>query len=122
MKTQIVLGVAAVALGLVVVKSFSPALAYQGDPTVKGPNYSEERHQVNMTAFQKNDYKAWVANMNGKGVTRFVNEANFGEFAKAQLKAQNEGDPSLVKAFRDKYRTAGGSGKGQGMGMHRNSQ
>lgn len=102
MKTQIVLGIAALALGLVAVKSFTPALAYRGDATVKGPNYTEARHTANITAFEKSDYKAWLANMQGRGVTRFVNEANFAEFAKAQVEAQ-KGDSTLLNAFRAKY-------------------
>jgi len=114
MKTQIVLGLAALTLGLVAVKSFTPVLAYRGDATVRGPNYTEARHTTNVTAFEKGDYKTWAANMNGRGVTRFVNESNFKEFAKAQVAAQ-KGDSTLLNAFRAKY----GMGQGNGMGMHR---
>lgn len=117
MKTQIVLGVAALALGLVAVKSFTPVLAYRGDTTVRGPNYTEARHTTNVTAFEKGDYKAWVANMAGRGATRFVNESNFKEFATAQLTAQ-KGDSTLLNAFRAKYGM--GQGNGRGMKMHGN--
>ncbi len=119
MKTQIALGVAALALSLVAVKSLTPVLAYQGDPTVKGPNYTEERHQTNVTAFEKADYKAWAANMQGRGATRFVNESNFGEFAKAQLAAQ-KGDRTQLDAFRAKYGMGQRNGQGRGMGMRNN--
>ncbi|MFA6007526.1 MAG: hypothetical protein WC784_02685 [Candidatus Shapirobacteria bacterium] len=115
MKTQIVLGIAALALGLVAVKSFTPVFAYRGDATVKGPYYTEERHETNLTAFQNSDYKTWLANMTGRGVTRFVNESNFKEFATAQLASQ-KGDSTLLNAFRVKY----GMGQGNGMGMHNN--
>ncbi|MFA6602744.1 MAG: hypothetical protein WCT01_02975 [Candidatus Shapirobacteria bacterium] len=115
MKTQIILGIAAIALSLVAVKSFTPALAYQGDPAVKGPNYTEARHITNVTAFEKGDYKAWVANMVGRGATRFVNEANFKDFAKAQLGAQ-KGDLTLLNAFRAKYGMGQGNGQGNGAG------
>jgi len=118
MKTQIVLGVAALALGLVAVNSFTPALAYRGDATVKGPNYTEERHNINVTAFDKGDYKAWASNMTGRGATRFVNESNFAEFAKAQIASQ-KGDSTLLNAFRAKYGMGQGNGQGKGMGMHR---
>ena len=122
-KTKIALGIAALALGLVAIKSFTPVLAYRGDATVKGPNYTEERHQINLTAFEKADYNAWVANMAGRGATRFVNESNFKEFATAQLASQN-GDSSLLTAFRAKYGMGQGSkngnGQGRGMGMHAN--
>lgn len=120
MKTQIVLGVAALALGWVAVKSLTPVLAYRGDATVRGPNYTEARHATNVTAFEKGDYKSWTANMTGRGATRFVNESNFSEFAKAQLAAQ-KGDATLLNAFRAKYGMGQGNGQGRGMGM-RNSQ
>ena len=119
MKNQIVLGIAALTLGLVAVKSFIPVLAYRGDATVKGPNYTEARHNTNVTAFEKGDYNAWVANMQGRGVTRFVNKTNFNEFAKAQLVAL-KGDSTLLKAFRAKYGMGQGNGQGRGMRMHNN--
>lgn len=115
MKNNIILGIAALALGLVAIKSFSPVLAYRGDATVKGPNYSEERHQTNVDAFQKGDYNTWAANMQGRGATRFVNESNFGEFATAQIAAQ-KGDSTKLNAFRAKYGMGQGNGQGRGMG------
>ena len=116
-KTQIALGLSAVALSLVAVKSFSPALAYQGDPQGKGPNYTQARHATNVAAFEKGDYQAWADNMQGRGATRFVNQANFKEFASAQLAAQ-KGDLTLLNAFRTKYGMGQGSrgGNGQGRG------
>jgi hypothetical protein len=68
-----------------------------------------------VTAFEKGDYKAWMANMQGRGATRFINESNFKEFAAAQLAAQ-KGDSTLLNAFRAKY----GMGQGHGMGMNNN--
>ena len=118
MNPKIVLGMAALALGLVAVKSFTPVLAYRGDATVKGPNYTQERHNTNVAAFQKGDYDAWVANMDGRGATRFVNRSNFSEFAKAQIASQ-KGDNSLINAFRAKYGMGQGTGQGRGQGMGR---
>ncbi|MFA5828692.1 MAG: hypothetical protein WC841_05040 [Candidatus Shapirobacteria bacterium] len=115
MKNQIVLGVAALALGLVAVKSLTPVLAYRGDAAVRGPNYTEARHTANLSAFEKGDYKAWAANMQGRGATRFVNESNFKEFAAAQVAAQ-KGDSTLLEAFRAKYGMGKGNGQGCGMG------
>ena len=119
MKNKIILGIAALALGLVAIKSVGPVLAYRGDATVKGPNYTEERHETNVNAFEKGDYNAWVANMAGKGATRFVNESNFKEFAAAQLAAQ-KGDSTLLNAFRAKYGMGQGRGTGRGTGMNCN--
>ncbi|MFA6250791.1 MAG: hypothetical protein WC686_04840 [Candidatus Shapirobacteria bacterium] len=119
MKTQFVLGIAAVALSLAAVQSLTPALAYRGDPTVKGPNYTEERHQANVNAFEKGDYKAWASNMQGRGATRFVNEANFKEFAAAQLAAQ-KGDRKPLDAFRAKFGMGQGNGNCKGIGRQSN--
>ena len=119
MKNQIIFGIAALALGLVAVSSITPVLAYRGDATVKGPNYTEERHNTNVAAFQKGDYEAWAANMAGRGATRFVNKSNFSEFAKAQVASQ-KGDSTLLNAFRAKYGMGQGNGQGRGMGMHAN--
>ncbi len=119
MKTQIILGISALALGLVAVKSFTPVLAYRGDASVKGPNYTEARHATNLAAFEKGDYKSWAANMSGRGATRFVTEANFKEFATAQLASQN-GDNKLIEAFKARYNMGQGNGQGRGMGMHTN--
>jgi hypothetical protein len=119
MKTQIILGIAALTLGLVAVKSFTPVKAYQGDPTKRGPNCTEEQHQEMLSLLKNKDYQAWVGRMNGKGVTRFVNQDNFAEFADARLAAEN-GDSSKLNAFRAKYGM--GQGQGKGMGMHRNWQ
>lgn len=121
MKTKIALGVAALALGLVAVNSLTPVFAYRGDATVKGPNYSEERHTTNMTAFEKGDYKAWSENMSGRGVTRFVNEANFSEFAAAHL-ASIKGDSTKLNAFRAKYGMGMGNGQGRGMRAQNNNR
>ena len=119
MKNQIILGVAALALGFVAVSTLNPVFAYLGDSSNRGPNYSVERHETNQTAFEKGDYKAWVANMNGRGATRFVNEANFKEFAAAQLATQ-KGDSTLIIAFRAKYNWTQGNGRGNGGGCGMN--
>lgn len=115
MTKNIIFGLSALVLGLIAINSISPVMAYRGDASVRGPNYTEARHNTNVSAFEKNDYKAWVANMSGRGVTRFVTEANFKEFATAQLSAQ-KGDNSLINAFRTKYGMGMGAGRGQGMG------
>jgi hypothetical protein len=118
MNNKIVLGVAALALATVAVKSLTPVLAYKGDPTVKGPNYSTERHETNVKAFESNNYEMWAKNMQGRGVTRFVNQSNFKEFASAQVAAQ-KGDSSKLTAFRAKYGMGNRQGAGMGMGHGR---
>lgn len=66
------------------------AQAYRGDPAVKGPNCSEERHQEMEKAFDNSDYEAWKNLMQGKGrVTQVVNKDNFAKFAQAHNLAES---------------------------------
>src|SRR3989339_855469 len=83
MKNKTILGVGALALvlGLGVAGS---TLAYQGDPNVKGPNYSPARHEAMIKAFETNDYVAWKNIMQNRGrVTQVINQSNFAKFAEA---------------------------------------
>lgn len=60
-------------------------LAYQGDPNIKGPNYSPERHQQMETVFESNDYEGWKKIMEEAGrkgiVMEKINAGNFARFA-----------------------------------------
>jgi hypothetical protein len=77
-----ILGIAALALFLTA--SASTALAYQGDYTKQGPNYTPERHEAMEQAFNNLDYNAWQELMGDKGrVAQVVTESNFAQFAKA---------------------------------------
>lgn len=77
------LGVAALVLGLSLIPAVQ-ADAYKGDPSVKGPNCSPERHEAMLEAFDNNDYEAWASLMQGRGrVTQVVNKDNFAKFAEA---------------------------------------
>ena len=62
----------------------STASAYQGDPTVKGPNYTAERHAAMQQAFLNKDYTAWKNLMAGRGrAAQIINQDNFAKFAEA---------------------------------------
>jgi len=79
-KTIITLLVITLAVGALFIAS-SSALAYRGDPNVKGPNYSPERHTAVTEALKNNDYNTWKELMQGNGkVTQVVNEGNFNRF------------------------------------------
>ncbi len=72
----IILGASALSAGT--------AFAYRGDPAVKGPNYSPERHTAMLSAFENKDYTAWKNLMQDRGrVTQVVTEANFAKFVEA---------------------------------------
>jgi len=113
--------IAAGALSLLVgAVLFSPAgvFAYQGDPNVKGPNYTEERHAAMTKAFESKDFSAWKNLMQGRGrVTQVVNQSNFARFAQAH----QSGDTAKIRAELG-LGLRNGSGQGQkngsGQGLH----
>ncbi|MFA5792060.1 MAG: hypothetical protein WC884_03420 [Candidatus Paceibacterota bacterium] len=120
-KTTLGLGAMALVLG-VTVFSAGTALAYKGDPTVKGPNYSVERHTAMTKAFENKDYDAWKNLMQGKGrVTQVVNKDNFAKFAEAHQLAL-QGKTAEAQKIRQELGLGLHNGSGKisgGMGMHR---
>jgi len=119
-KTSILLGLTALVIGGAAIAP-QVAFAYKGDPAVKGPNYTEERHTAMEKAFEKKDYNAWKTLMAGRGrVTQVINAQNFSKFAQAhELAEQGKTDEA------NKIRTElglglhNGTGTGQGMGYGR---
>ncbi|MHB8870881.1 MAG: hypothetical protein ACYC5G_00250 [Candidatus Doudnabacteria bacterium] len=100
-KTTLGLGALVLALattGLVA----SSALAYQGDSSVKGPNYSPERHAAMETAFENNDYNAWKNLMAGKGnASQIITQDNFAKFAQAHKLAEQGNVSEAQKILKD---------------------
>ena len=67
----------------------SSALAYQGDYSKQGPDYSPERHTAMEAAMASNDYAAWSELMANRGrITQVINAENFSRFAEAHQLAQ----------------------------------
>lgn len=120
--TKLMLGSLGLVAGGLMLTS-AKAYAYRGDPTVQGPNYTEERHEEMTKAFDNNDYNAWKNLMQGKGrVTQVVNEGNFPRFAEAH-RLSLEGKIDEAKAIRQELGLGlqDGSGKGVGGGYGRNA-
>ncbi|HAT73647.1 MAG: hypothetical protein US30_C0009G0012 [Candidatus Moranbacteria bacterium GW2011_GWF2_36_839] len=95
--------------------------AYQGNPNVKGPNYTTERHTAMTKAFENNDYNAWKELMAGRGrATQVINEGNFSRFAEAH-KLALEGKTEEARKIRAELGLGlqNGSGNGQSRGMGR---
>lgn len=114
-KKLIILGTAGLVLGGFLLSS-EKALAYRGDPSVQGPNYSAERHAAMTQAFENNDYNAWKELMQGKGrVTQVINEQNFARFAEAH-KLALEGRTDEAQTIREELGLGLQNGSGQGMG------
>jgi hypothetical protein len=95
------------------------AEAYRGDPAVRGPNYTAERHTAMEKAFETNDYTAWKSLMANKGrVTEIINKDNFAKFAEAHELAE-KGDKAGAAKIRAELGLGlkDGSGQGQRNGM-----
>jgi len=116
MKTSKKIIIGLIAITAAGAATLSSVFAYKGDPSVKGPNYSEERHTEMEKAFTNNDYEAWKKLMDGKGrVTEVVNADNFARFSEAHKLAE-EGKIDESKAIRTELglNLKDGSGKNQG--------
>jgi hypothetical protein len=117
-KSIIALSLGAVILGAALVYP-KAALAYRGDPSVKGPNYTEERHTAMEKAFETKDYNAWKNLMQGRGrVTQVINKDNFAKFAQAHELAE-QGKLDEAAKIRTELGLGLQSGSGCGMGMGR---
>jgi len=122
-KTSIVFGLTALVIGGAVLAP-KAVLAYRGDPTVKGPNYTEERHTAMEKAFENKDYNAWKVLMVGRGrVTQVVNAENFAKFAEAHELAE-QGKIAEANKIRTELGLGlqNGSGMGQGKGNGRTNR
>ena len=120
-KITIGLGVLALVMGLAGL-SASTVLAYRGDPSVKGPNYSAERHESMTAAFENKDYAAWKSLMQGRGrVSQIINQDNFAKFAEAHQLAL-DGKTSEAQKIRQELGLGlnnGSCGRQGGMGVGR---
>ena len=99
--------------GIAVLAIATPAFAYQGNPDVRGPNYTPERHEAMEVVFEKNDYQGWLKLMEGKAwrLKEVVNsQLKFEEFAKA-----HEGGTESLAKFRSNNGLGTPNGRGAGL-------
>lgn len=101
----------ALSLTLVMGILIPSTLAYRGDMSVQGPNYSPERHDAMVAAFENKDYDAWVALMTTDGrsprVLEVITAENFDQFAEIH-NLMAEGKVEEANALRTEL----------GLGMH----
>lgn len=114
-KSTMFLGVAALFAGAAMLLP-KTVLAYRGDVTVKGPNYTVERHDAMTEAFAKKDYNAWKALVGDRGVSRKINAGNFAKFAEAHDLAL-QGKTEEAAKIRAELGLGSGSGSGMGCGQ-----
>jgi len=85
MEKKYLLGVGA--LFVVALLGVALVSAYQGNPEVRGPNYSEDRHEAMQEVFENLDYEGWVSLMTQDGrnprVVDVITEDNFAKFVEA---------------------------------------
>lgn len=102
--------------------------AYQGDPAIQGPNYSEERHNSMVEAFKNKDYEAWKDIMSERGRSRVVEvitEENFETFVQMH-NLMIEGDTEKAQELRQELglgqrnMNKGGNGPMDGSWCRRN--
>jgi len=109
--------------GIVALLGISIVFAYQGDPNVQGPNFSEERHEVMQEAFESGNYQDWynlmTENDRHPRIVDVITAENFDKF----IEARNDG---TLKEFREslglglgqmKHGNGEALGKGQGKGF-----
>lgn len=119
-KTLMSLGALALLAGGVAMTLPGVASAYRGDPNVKGPNYTAQRHTAMEAAFEKGDFDAWKNLMQGRGrVTQVINKENFAKFAQAHELAEN-GKTAEAQKIREELGLGLKNGTGNGVGMGRN--
>ena len=114
-KYAILTGVMAVVIGGATLVP-SAVEAYRGDPSVLGPNHTEERHEAMTTAFENLDYQTWKEQMQGRGrVTEVITEENFARFAEAHRLAL-EGKTDEANQIRTELGLGLGQRNGDGQG------
>lgn len=112
-KRNVVLGV----LGLVALGATAygvSAFAFENGRGKFGPNYTPERHEQMLKAFENNDYAAWKAQMGDRGAARVVSEQNFARFTQMH-KLMLEGKTTEANAIRAELGLGQGNVRGQGM-------
>jgi hypothetical protein len=118
MKNKKMLGL--ISFGMMALLGVSLVAAYHGDYSVKGPNYSEDRHGDMEAAFFNEDYDAWVELMTEDGrhprVLDVVTEENFAIFVEAH-EARISGDFERVSELRAELGLNNGMGPKDGSGF-----
>jgi hypothetical protein len=95
------------------------ALAYRGDPNVKGPNYTPERHEAMLKAFEKKDYTAWKNLIGGRPITQKINASNFSKFVQMR-NLMLQGKTAEANKIKAELGLGQGLGAGAGRGYRYN--
>jgi len=89
--------------------------AYRGNPGQTGPNYSAERHEAMLKAFENKDYEAWKNLHEGRGRSgEVINKDNFEKFVEMR-KFMLEGKTDDANRIRQELGLGQGNGQGKGI-------
>ncbi len=100
--------------GIAVLAIAAPALAYQGNPDIQGPNYTPARHEAMERVFATKDYQGWLKLMEGKA-WRLKEVVNSQEKFVAFSQAHESGVEAMAQ-----FRTENNLGAHRGSGYGRN--
>ena len=120
---------AVLAFGMIGLLGTGFVMAYQGDMSVQGPDYSDERHIAMTEAFENLDYAAWSTLMADRGnsrVTQVITEENFVTFVEMH-NAMVSGDSETAQELRAELglgqgKMSGNNGEGRGSGSGQKGQ
>lgn len=117
-------GIALGVIGLVIagLTAYSTgALAYRGDASKTGPNYTPERHAIMEKAFEENNYDAWKEQMGDRGATRKITAENFNRFSEMH-KLREEGKIDEANKIRKELGLGQGNKQGKGSSQKQQGQ
>ena len=104
---------------------FSSAYAYQGDPNIKSPSHTPERHEAMTEAFENKDYDAWKEakgdNHKGRMMEVINNDENFAKFVQIR-ELRLAGDIEGANALRSELGFGLGRGQDKDSNMKRGGQ
>lgn len=117
---KITIGAAALVAVIATAGFAFSSFAYQGDPSVSGPNVNSETHELMLKAFENKDFESWKANKPNEAKGRMMEVVNsqeaFEKFAEIR-EARLAGDTEKVDSLRAELGLGQGNGQGQGQGM-----
>lgn len=110
------------ALGVFIALSSTHALAYRGDPSVKGPNYSTERHAKMLKLMDttvdantlKLNYAEWKKLMANKPVLQKIDTLEDFKLFLEMRKLKLQGKSNEAAKLREKLGLSLGMGHGKG--------
>ncbi len=117
---KITIGAAALVAVIATAGFAFSSFAYQGDPSVPGPNVNPETHAAMLEAFENKDFDSWKANKPNQGKGRMMevvnNQEAFEKFVEIR-EARLAGDSEKADALRAELGLGQSNGEGRGQGM-----